>query len=432
MLCGSDGNISGDAMADKLSETISPKSGNCNSDLEVRISEIGSTIANCLSQILSQVPDSPHGPQSLARALGLDKVFTSRLLKALRAQDPVAVIHLLPGPDPLRRFIRAAGKLGVSPTSIESASTVVTDFETLIRQVAGDRSSLDAMISAWLPEARRDFELRRKQSAFKAMSELIGASVRTNLATVILHPSANGETIDIVWLIGMLGLQRLRPGVTVKMQTRRFVQDETPRLPTNLDGIQIQSMADACLGRFCEPSIPEIDILQSGESIHYLLGSGAFGPGSAVDLVLCEVNLEEMARFVPAELKRKGNVFAGIATPSRSLLFDVLVHNDVYPATEPQLIIYDTAINGVADINDPARDIDRMNLSESIQSLGRGAAQWRDTSVPNYVELLRYVFDQLKWDAESFRGYRCAIDYPVYGSQVAMAFTPPPPPHDKS
>ena len=31
----------------------------------------------------------------------------------------------------------------------------------------------------------------------------------------------------------------------------------------------------------------------------------------------------------------------------------------------------------------------------------------------------------LGWDDRAFRGYRCAIDYPVYGSQVSLAFDPP-------
>jgi hypothetical protein len=76
----------------------------------------------------------------------------------------------------------------------------------------------------------------------------------------------------------------------------------------------------------------------------------------------------------------------------------------------------------VADVNDPSRDIDRMDLAESIQPLGRGISKFRVGEVPWYSDLLRLVCDKLSWDPGAFRGFRCRIDYPLYGSQVAMAF----------
>jgi hypothetical protein len=35
---------------------------------------------------------------------------------------------------------------------------------------------------------------------------------------------------------------------------------------------------------------------------------------------------------------------------------------------------------------------------------------------------MRMVCERLGYDAGAFRSYRCTIDYPVYGSQVSMAF----------
>ena len=61
-------------------------------------------------------------------------------------------------------------------------------------------------------------------------------------------------------------------------------------------------------------------------------------------------------------------------------------------------------------------------MSESIRPLGMGVGAARHAGVPDHVELLRHVFGRMAWDPSTFRGYRCAIDYPVYGSQVSMAF----------
>jgi len=396
--------------------------------LETRVAEIGRELGQCLRELIEGLPGAPRGPQQLARVLGVDKVLTSRVLKAVRVKEPIATVFHAPGPEPLRRLIRSAARSGAAPDAAKRAAAAVDRFERLIRQDGGDRSSLDAVISAWLPEARRDFELRRKQAAFKAMSQLRGTMAETNLACVLLNPSDDGKHLDVVWVFGLLGFQRLRPGVSAKVTTRRMTQQGGPRQPVNLEGRPIANVADARLDEFCEAPPAPLDVRQAGDVVHYMLGGDGFGPRSAVDLVLVEVNFHEIPRFVPRDSGRKGNVFAEVSAPAKSLLFDVFVHQDVYPGSDPQLLIYDTALEGVANVNDPARDVDRLQVAETIQRLGTGAATGRNAQVPGYAEMLRHVFGKLGWDDRAFRGYRCAIDYPIYGTQVAMAFDPPPPP----
>ena len=399
--------------------------GGQEAPLEQRIASLGRTIGNDLRAVLEQVPGSPHGTQSLAQTLTLDKVLTSRLLKALRANDPIAVAHYLPGPEPLRRMLKAARRKGVDSQLIARANAVVAEFEDLVRQEAGDRSSLDAIIASWLPEVRRDFELRRKQAAFKATSQLKGVMADTLLSTVLLHPGSDGESIDVVWIFGLLGLRRLRPGVSVKFATRRITLEGDPRRPMNLSGAPIEVVDDARLDEFCAAPPAEVIVHTVGDVLHYTLGGAAFGPRAANDLVLVEANYNEMPRYLPEDSQRKGYVFSEISTPAKAQLFDVLVHEDIYPGSQPQLLIYETALDGVADVNDPVRDVDRMDMVESIQLLGRSVAQWRHTRVPSYTEMLRHIFAQLGWSDTKFRGYRCAVDYPVYGSQITMAFDPP-------
>ena len=83
------------------------------------------------------------------------------------------------------------------------------------------------------------------------------------------------------------------------------------------------------------------------------------------------------------------------------------------------------ALDGVADVNDRSRDVDRLDLVETIHGLGAGTAPLRVAQIPRYVDLLRHVFERMGWDEEGFRTYRCQVEYPVYGSQVVMAFDPP-------
>lgn len=393
--------------------------------LEVRIARAGTDLRDTLGAVVEAMPNLPAGPQALAKRIGIDKVLASRLLKAVRSPDPMSTIHRIPGPEPLRRALKAMSKQGVPAALVQSATAAVDRFDDLVRAELGDRSSLDALISAWAPEARREFELRRKQAAFRAMSQLRGVEASTLMATVFLHPSADGEHVDIVWLNGLYALHRIRPRVPVKFATRRMSVEAGARRPTTLDGLPVDDAGSALLEAFCSSPSPTLKVDRIGEVVHYTLADEGFGPRSAVDIVFTEVNRGEVRRFNPPGVTRKGYVFAEISTPAKALQFDAFLHEDVYPRSGASLRIYDTSFEGVADVNNAARDIDQIDTLETIEPLGAGLLSCRSPDAPRYSELLALVAERMGWDARAFRGHRCRIDYPIYGSQVAMVFDRP-------
>lgn len=406
------------------STTATPTAPATAESLAERVSSVGRNLAERMGRLLESLPTRASGPAELARALAVDKVLASRTLKAMGLRDPVAVLYHSPGPEPLRRVLRGATRRGAAAGLVAQAEQALVDFENLIRQEAGDRSALDAMLSAWLPEARAEFELRRKQAAYRATSQLRGSTADVNMSTALLHPSADGEHLDIVWLFGLLGLQRLRPGAPVRFATRRFAAGQPPRHPQTLDGVPVDGLDGLRLDEFCSQPPARIDVQRVGEVVRYCLADDGFGPRSVHDLVFAEHNPAELPRYLPPGQARKRHVFAEITVPVRVIVFDVLVHEHVFAGSDPALHIYDTSFEGVADVNDPSRDADRLDLCESVQPLGRGIEKFRTADVPRYTELLSLVCDKLRWQRSGFRGYRCRIDYPVYGSQIVLAFAP--------
>ncbi len=395
------------------------------SQLELDISRVGGSLAASIREVLEAVPRVKPGPQELARSLGVDKVLASRVLKAVRQHDPLSATHDMPGPDPLRRLVRAAGKKGADAESVRKAERAISDFDVLIRERVGDRTLLDTILSAWIPEARREFELRRKQSAFKAMSQLKGVQARAITATAVLHPSAGGDKLDIVWLNGLVGVHRIRPGATVRLTSRRMHAPEKGRRPMTLSGKELSTPDDLVLKAFCSEPTPTVNAEVLGETVSYTLAGEQFGATTSVDVMFAEMNHNEIDRFVPAGSGRLGYFFAEVVPPGELLQFDVLVHRDVYPGQDPRLFIYDTCFEGVASPNNRARDNDRLDMLESVESLGEGLARVRSGDVPRYAEMVRHVFASVGWDAQEFRGYRVRVDYPIYGSQVMLAFKAP-------
>ena len=394
-------------------------------DFRKRVSQLGEELNGTISTLLSEIPGSPHSPQKLAQTLGLDKVFTSRLLKAMREHDPLGVVHLMPGPEPLRRLAKSFKRRSCNADQTRKLEVVIDRFDQMIRQEAGDRSSFAALVTSWLPSAKEALELRHRQAAYKAMSLLRGSSVDVNASAVLLNPSEDPGRIDVVWIFGIYGLRRMRPGVVTKFSTRRVVDQNEPRQPLSLDGDPIEDLTSLRLDQFCFSPPAPMEAQTVGESCHYLLGDAGFGPNSAVDLVFAELNRSEIASVLPKGSNRKGWFFSSIGQPSRRLQFDVFVHRDLYRGRDPELIVYDTSVDGVADVNDPVRDVDRIETSAAVEVLGFGDARAHTRDIPNYVQLLEHVYSRLGWNVQEHRGYRCSIDFPIYGSQVSLAFEAP-------
>ncbi|MEM7227752.1 MAG: hypothetical protein AAF432_02955 [Planctomycetota bacterium] len=398
--------------------------------LEVRITQTGDALLDRLRRVVEQVPEADAGPQRLARALGVDKVLASRVLKAVRAPDGMSAMHRAPGPGPLRRVVKASAACGVPSTDVEAAHAAIEAFEALIQSEIGDRSALEAILSAWVPEARREFELRRKQAAFRAMSQLKGVQADVFAETAIFWPSDDGDHIDIVWIKLVFGLQRLRPRVPVKFTSQRGVENPDRRMPLNLAGNPVDAVDGAVLSAYSSSPTPTLTAEIVGEATHYLLDGAEMGAASAVDLVTCEVNRSEIIRYVPTQRGRRAWASSDLAIPAKQYGLDVLVHEDLFPGEHPDLRIYDTAVLGTADRNDPTRDIDQFDLLESVEHLGNGLTRFGSSFVPRYRRMLEDICRTLWMDGNRLRGYRVESDYPIYGSQFAMSFrtTDPPTP----
>ena len=392
-------------------------------ELEIKITETGKQLLDGLSRAIGEIPESTEGPQRLAVRLGVDKVLTSRLLKAIRAEDPMAALHRMPGPDPLRRVSSSLKKIGITSEALLGMEEAIESYDRLIRQDIGDLSALQALLSSWVPEAKREFELRRLQAAYRAISQLKGFSASVYADTALFWPSEDGEHIDVAWIKTIVDMRRLRPGATLKLTSHRAVEPgNSSRQARSLKGNPIEDLSEALLSEYCSPDVPRLSVNQVGEKVHYILDEPAFGSRGAATLVTCEINRGELPRYIDPQKGRLAWASAEPSVPSKKLQFDAFVHKDLWGGEAPGVRVYDTTIGGIADVNDPSRDIDRLDLAVSVESLPKGVGRARSTIVPQYHSMIDHVQRQLGLNGEDFLGYRVQIDYPLYGSQTALTF----------
>lgn len=394
--------------------------------LQQRLSRVAERFRDAVGAVIDEVPVTVAKPAEFQRVLKLDRSLSSRLLRAVRLPDPLATLHRMPGLHGVRLLLAAAAKAGVDQVVIAQAERALIELERVVTTEVGTWQALSAAVAGWLPDARQEFELANRQTAYRAMSNLKGVTADAELSVTLIHPAATGgDWVDRAGITGICRMKRLRPGAPMGLLHGSSIAPPPGTQRLSLAGQPVDPLHGApLLAEFSSQPTPPFEVLVAGDTVHYVLGGDGVGVGSLVDLLFADVmhNRYPVHRGVSPRPATPG---ALIDIPVKTLIVDVLVHHDVWPGIEPELRMYDTAGRGVADPTNPARDMDRIDLLESIQDMGTRLDGFRTKEVGRYVEMVRTVCDQLGWDATRFHGHRCHIEYPVHGTQVSMVFTPP-------
>jgi hypothetical protein len=363
-------------------------------------------------------------PADLAKATGVNKDIASRFLTALAKRDPLAVVYYMPGVESLRRLSRGAKARAADGAAVQRFELAIGAFEELLQDDLGGRHALDAMASAWLPEARERFEAASRQMAFRAAANLRGLECRTLLNTAFYVPGANPERYDNVSIQGVIGMQRLRPGIHLTIATYDWLGDSTGRTTFTVDGQQISGSDESArelLPQFCRGDPLALHTARLGSLTKFQLVGDALGAGAASDTFFGVYMPGHMRRWA-REGAPNGAHSEIVELPAQRMVLDILMHPDVWPGMEPELRLYDTCVRGTASVNDRSRDADRVDMLDSARLIGRGIECCRIAESPRYLDLLRWTCEKRGWDPASFRVYRVDSRHPVVGVQYAMVF----------
>jgi hypothetical protein len=390
--------------------------------IQRRLRSVGAELGRTLSTVLAALPGAPLRPNQLAREVGVNRAVASRVLSATAKRDPMEILHLVPGPEPLRRLVRSTVRRGVSPTLAADAEQAIREFDLLIRKDAGTRAALDAMISSSLPGARERFELASKYSVYKGLSQLKGVQGEHWIGTAVVAPSADDPLKhDLTWLNGAIGMQRLRPGVSVRFSYRHRRGDEL----VGADPEAAPTLGVVPLDEFCVNPPARLEAQATEGTIQYTLPDDLLGPHQVVDMFVVDHHPAAMRRFAGDAPRHRNSLFVEPAIPVGTLVFDVILHEEAFPGSEPRLMVYDTGYDGIANVNDPDRDLDRVDVQDAVEFIGHDMSRFSAIEFPRYGDALLHLAERFGWDPGRFRGYRTRIRYPVFGWQVCLSFDPP-------
>lgn len=354
------------------------------------------------------------GPIEVARTLGLDKTFTSRLMSALRASDSMVALSLLPGVVPMRQFVAAARDHGASARAVQVVERKLRQFDHELQSAFGTRTRLDAVIADALPEARRRHEDGARQAVYRGMALIKGVSIDLESYTWVVHPSRkNPRRVDLLFLAAFVGVHRLRP--TARVQVGSYHPTGRPEQGARL------------LRKFCRPGGLSIATSTEKNFTSYEISTDSARRDAAADVFLTEFMLDAAPRRAPTPGKGGWTVGDMISHPIKRLELAMLIHKDAWAGCEFSLRAYDSVGRGMAGLTGPVRDVDRLPLDAKVVRAAADDEAFRASPVPNYLEILHHLTAPLGWKLEgppghpAFRKISCEIAYPLYGAHIFLA-----------
>lgn len=377
-------------------------------------------LSNALKTVAESLPGSNLSPTALSQQLGLSRVTLSKLLSALALAEPSEMLERIPGPESLREFVRASAGQGVNAATIDAAHHAIDVFDQLIDHF-GTRAALHAAIGASTATLRSRVEVSARGDVFKGMRQVLGIEANTWLTSMMFVPSAtDADVISVTTIHGALGLRRLRPETPVFF---------TFGPPYHQPGVEPDlSQSPVSLHELYTNEPAQLETKMNGKQLFHRFLSERVDKHALYDMLAVSHSARGSRKYGTPESRKRG-VSLFVDTPVRMLVCDALIHRDLFPGVDPELIVYNCASRGPANPNDPLRDIDRVTFSESPVRVPHDATRFDVEEVPNYEQMIRRVCAQTRNNPDDFRIYRLRMAYPIPTFQIVVAFAAPDAPH---
>jgi hypothetical protein len=381
--------------------------------------------------------------------LGVTRPVCQRLLRAVRHPgDALDALPFFPGVRGLRQFIQAAERRGCDASLIAATTAAVDQYEVLIHEHGGSQTRMLAALERAEDRAGEPLPgavagagnamLEARMRAFEGLRQVTGREFRTHVAVFLYRPCPDDpERLDCLTAMGMIGVRRLGDSLPICPMNRfSFATRDEPGGTdyhlAQLGGEPVAAGAPvSVLAEFCSKPLPAVVANEHEGQLSVLID-----PDSATedpfDVVLgtCFPRVRHPAL---GEIKMQDCSLVSEG-PSRHLVMSVHLHRSLAQASIPSLAAFalgnrgpisapDAGEHGPAPVNLAGqRWFDRLPDPPRLQHLGVGLEQAGSTAYPRATQLVGHLCAAQGWDPDEFVGYRCRVDYPVWGAQYLMSF----------
>lgn len=378
---------------------------------------------------LLSVIQSVSGPRNggSLRLPGVQPTLKTRLKRGLETESVPASMFHLPGPNGLRRALQAIREAGADEPLAGKCEKCIARYEQFLSDENLTLDSMQSMLSDFLPEARDEVLLRNSRSVFTAMRNISGISADAMVVVMILYPGSQDRDYHEGLIRGFMGWERLRGDAWPHAHGSQVHNpgDSIPYPAQTLDGQPLSGKPnETLLEEFCHGPVPQFQLQSEDASSVLYVDTPEIGVRSSCSFLFGERLPDAISRRPDGPDDGRFRLFsAAVRVPIRRLLFDVILHDEVWPGITPQVDTYRTVPDGrVHEPDMPARQWDRIDLGAALRVLPRGLKAVETSTMGGYRRLINHVFSRLGQSPAAFRGYRLDLAYPLYGMQYTMRF----------
>ncbi len=405
--------------------------------LEIHARQVLSRVRSGFGAILATLEGPTQRPTDVQKALKIDAKLAWAISKLIQEEDLFLAAQHLPGERRLQTFFNAATRKSVPEQLLERARATVREFDELVQIHAGDRASLEMMLLGCSARANRDAVLEHRRAAFQANSFIWGVQARVQFGIYLLRPGADPSWGDVASVRGFVGLRRMRPNVPWVIARLRTADEEgqdvtgIKRQPLDLAPPRPDGTPAAPLLRaFCSQPLPSIRRCDhSAGFAEEILEGAEVGNTAAIDVVTGD----DAQGVVPRHRMEGERVWGGLRmlrTPVETLIFDQVVHEDLFGTIEPRAIQFSDLHLSRGFPAPPLSESEQLASDEIVQYLGKDPTAIYTPDIPRYAELVSDICDKTRCDPKHLDVYRLRIDFPAIPTSVGMEHDLPEEPFD--
>lgn len=392
--------------------------------------------------VVAALPEHARGISAMSRELKLHKSTCQRIVEGLNERgDGSEALTRLPGVEGLNTFLAACKRNGVGQDVLEPAKAAVTQYESMLREFGGSQRQLVAIlrggsVAAETPEetiaaaARtpsRIEELRR--GMHESCVKLLGAEIGSKVVVAAIRPvPEDPKRLEIYVLSGQFDIRRelfARPIVPFLYARRRARRTgDVPELQA--DDVP-ESPPFKIISEFTTAGLKPVPLenIEGGTALVLDTESAESNSGR---LDVCMLFWSKDPKDPRTDGPPRWDMAARIPEPSRALVLDVYLHEDLARLASPSIGCFSlSAAPGDTNAGDPDQLWhERFPESPELRFLQRAGPTTPCEFNASHAAMVQRTFQEANWDAAKFMCYRSEVRYPLWQSEYRMYFQFPP------
>jgi len=379
-------------------------------------------LRTALAAVVYGIPGfSYRRPADLATELGLDPKLAWNIGRCVDTPDLFASVRFMPGPTGIRTLLRAAQRRAAPAEALAETRAAFAAFRELVRTHAGSRKYFNMLAAGLTATDRLRADIEHRRLMFEGNTYVWGVRARTLFRANIVRPSADGDTYDLVAVRGFIDFCRMRPNVAWRLG-QSFSVDSTHRVHHDARRVPLDPASTGpvpLLTEFCSHPTPAFrPVLSAHGEIEFEFVESSVGDTARVTCVTGELLRAVEPRYRTDLYDDFCNAFS-IRTPAEVLVFDLLLHRDLFPGGGglcPEL--YSDLFGGGPQLRYEPTAL--LPLHDPLIPLGSGLDVVHTADIPRYPEMLRQALAWAGWNGEEFDVYRLRIQYPPLPTTVML------------